>query len=409
MAAVRAKKEKPSKAIVSGSLARIRKHLKAKGTEVLVEMILDLARHDTALFRKLDIAAAPADGSDKAVEARLRRAIDNATGITGYVGYREVKDWTAGVNEALVAVAGLVPAGRAGLALTLANRAIGRIEQAFERIDDSNGHWGALLERAGETHLAAAEVALPEPVALARELFKREIGSDHDTFNGAASRYAKALGEAGLAEYRRLAAKAWDKLPTRSAKTRDASSGDYYQLAGILDFFLKREGDVDGRIALRTKDLSSPWNYLQLAEFCMSCGRAEEALRRADEGLWLFEDRQPDERLLLFVAGLLSKAGRSVDAEQHLWRAFAKAPSPELYAKLRKLGGTVARDRALASLQAKLGQKAQPAGSPTTELLVRILMHEKLFRRCLACCAQPRCLADTERRPRPQKRDDASR
>ena len=53
---------------------------------------------------------------------------------------------------------------------------------------------------------------------------------------------------------------------------------------GILDFFAERDGDVEARIALRMRDLSSPWDYLQLAEFCLSQGRQDEALRRAEEG-----------------------------------------------------------------------------------------------------------------------------
>lgn len=364
----------------SGALARIRDQLKAKGIDALVEMILGLAEQDTALFHKLDMAVATTHGDDKAVEPRLRRAIDDATRIRGYVGYREARGWAAGVDEALEAVADLVPAGRARIALTLANRAIDRIQQAFESIDDSDGHWGALLHHAGEVHLAAASAARPDPVTLARELFKRETESDSDAFSGAAQLYADVLGEAGLAEYRRLALAAWDKLPVRTGAKREfESSGDYYRLAGILDFFAERDGDVDARIALRAKDLVSPWSYLQLAEFCLSCGRTDEALRRAEEGLWMFEDDRLDERLLLFVVRLLSKAGRKADAEQHLWRAFERVPSLELFKQLRKLGGVAARDRALASLEARLGKKAQPLGSAAADLFVHVLMREKMF------------------------------
>ena len=64
----------------------------------------------------------------------------------------------------------------------------------------------------------------------------------------------------------------------------------------------------------------------------------DEALRRAEEGLWVFEDGRLDE-LVSFTAGLLSDAGRREEAEAHLWRAFEKAPSLGLYAQLRQLGG----------------------------------------------------------------------
>ena len=93
------------------------------------------------------------------------------------------------------------------------------------------------------------------------------------------------------------------------------------------------------RIALRAKDLSSPWHYLQLAEFCLAQGREAEALQRAEEGLWIFEDHRPDERLVLFVADLLVKAGRTSDAQASLRRAFEMAPSLESCPRARSLDG----------------------------------------------------------------------
>jgi len=136
---------------------------------------------------------------------------------------------------------------------------------------------------------------------------------------------------------------------------------------------------VEARIALRAKDLSSPWSYLQLAEFCRAQGRDEEALRRAEEGLWVFEDGRPDERLAFFAVDLLSKAGRKSDAEAHLWRTFEKAPSVELYARLRKLGGEAAHERAIAFLEARLAEETRTPWHNPADLLIRVLMHEKMF------------------------------
>lgn len=291
-------------------LAHIRAHLKDMGADALVELIVELAARDPVLFRKLDMAASLTRADDRTLEARLRKAIDGATRTGDYVHYREAPAWAAGVDAALDALADLAPAGRGVLALTLAEHAIERIEAATESIDDSNGHCGALLHRAREIHLAAASVALPEPVQLARDLFAREVEGDYDTFVGAAGLYAEVLGEAGLSEYRRLATEAWEKLSTRSGPVcgGDDFAGDYYRLAAILDGFAELEGDVDARIALRSKDLSSPWSYLQLAEFCASHGRERDALRHAEEGLWLFEDRRPDQRLA--VHGRVTVEGR---------------------------------------------------------------------------------------------------
>ena len=48
-----------------GALVRIRDHLKQRGTDALVDMIIALAEQDPALFRRLDTAAAALHEDDK--------------------------------------------------------------------------------------------------------------------------------------------------------------------------------------------------------------------------------------------------------------------------------------------------------------------------------------------------------
>jgi uncharacterized Zn finger protein len=366
----------------AGLLSRIRDHLKQKTVDALVGMIVELAERDPALLSRLDVAAAVTQADDGTLRIRLRKAIDAATQIRDYVEYSEVPGWASNVNASLDAIDDLASGTRAGLALELAEHAIDRIERAIDSIDDSDGHCGGLLHRARDIHLAAAESARPDPVKLARDLFAREVDGDYDTFGDAAQLYADVLGEPGLAEFSRLATKAWEKLPKRSGKGRghdDEFSAGYERLKGILDFFAERAGDVDTRIALRAHDLSSTWRYLELAQFCQSQGRVDEALRRAEEGLWMFEDRQPDERLVSFTVELLSKAGRKADAETLLWRAFEKAPSLELYKRLRKLGGKTVLDRIIGILETGSAGKERTGWYTTADLLVRILIEEKTF------------------------------
>ena len=346
-----------------GSLSRLRAYLKAKSADALAEMILDMAERDPVLFRKLDMAAAAAQESGKALEPRLKKALDAATRTHGFIAWREAADWAAGVEDALDAIGGLASDSRASLALKLAERAIDRIELAMNDIDDSDGHCGDLLAQARDIHLTAALTARPDPKEFAHGLFAREMGDSYDTFSRAVQRYADVLGEEGLAEYRRLAAAAWDKLPSRVPERKEKYdySSAYTTLANILDYFAERDGDTTARIALRTKDLSSSWNYYQLAEFCLSNGRNEEALKWAEEGLWLFEDGAVDQRLLFLVVKLLSEAGRTADAEAHLWRAFEKGPSLDLYKRLAELAGKVARERAVTFLEAAMLQRKSHA------------------------------------------------
>ena len=237
----------------------------------------------------------------------------------------------------------------------------------------------ALLSRAQAIHLSAAAATCPEPVQLARKLFAREMHDDFGAFDGLAVRYADVLGERGLAEYRRLAEAAWQKLQPKSSRRRDDEPPDFRRVIGILDFFAERDGDVDARIALRSKDLSSPYSYLRLAEFCLSQGREQEALQRAEEGVWMFEDGRQDERLLLFAVDLLAKANRKGDAERLLWRAFEKQPTNQVYAALRKLGGEAEHRRALTILEQACERERSKGWRRSSDLLVRVLLQEKMF------------------------------
>ncbi len=365
---------------IAGALLRLREHLQAKSKDQLMDMVLELAALQPELLRKLNTQVTRASANDATIERRLKADIEKATRVDYYLDYQRAKRWSREVDAVLTAVAGIATGPRAVLALKLIDHAIARIGGVFESIDDSDGHLGSLLERAREIHLEAALAARPEPVALARDLFKREIADDFGTFAGVVIDYADVLGEQGLAEYRRLATAAWEKLATgRRRKAENDGFGSRLRLTAILDFFAERDGDVETRIALRAKDLSSQWAYLQLAEFCLSQGRREEALKRAEEGLWQFEDDGPDERLLLFTVKLLAKLDRKADAETYLWRAFEKAPSFKVYMELRRNGGEIAVERALAFLQSRADHAKRDPWDGSRNLLVEALLYEKRF------------------------------
>ncbi len=161
-------------------------------------------------------------------------------------------------------------------------------------------------------------------------------------------------------------------------RNRQSAQGDYAGLSGILDRFAEREGDVETRIKLRAKDLSSPWKYLQLAEFCLKQKGANEALRWAEEGLWMF-DGHSDARLALFAADLLREAGRLDEAAAALKRAFERAPDFNVYLRWREIEGDTVRDQALALLERRSASETSVFSTGSGDLCVRILMHEGRF------------------------------
>ncbi len=371
----------------SSRFAKIREHLRGKGVEGLVEMVVGLAERDPSLLKELELSAVAAAADDTTLLAQFKKAITEATRTHDYVEYRKVRGWVQGIKSVLDRIAGLIDNGRAALVLQLLEHFFARMDQALRSIDDSDGAGAGVYAGACEIHLAACRQAKPDPIALARALFAREVDSEWEFFHGASGAYEDILGETGLAEYRKLANEAWKKIrPLRTGGRRieDDQFGRRHALKAILESFAEGEGDVDGIIAIRAKDLSTPHNYLGIAQLCLDHGRKPEALKWAEEGLWQFEDN-PDERLVFFVSNLYRRSGREEDAEKLLWRTFERAPSLQLYERLKSAAGTnriladAVRDRALGWLRAELGKPIARGGmrwSSPPELFIRLAMAE---------------------------------
>ena len=364
-----------------GTLTRIRSYLRGKDIDVLVAMITDAAERDPVLFRRLAIAAAAETADGENLEESLQEAVQEACATRGFIDYARAGEWAAGVDAVLDAMADLASAEHAALVVDLTDYAITRIERAIENIDDSGGYCGDLLERAQQIHFEACQAARPDPVALAGKLYLRETRGGFGTFHGAVAQYAEILGDRGLDEYQRLAREAWDKLPPNMGPVRGGGEHRYElsKLVSILDFFAERDKDLEARIALRSKDLSSQWDYFRLATFCLEQGLAEVALRHAEEGLWLFEDERADERLVNLAVDLLLKEDRTADAEAQLWRAFRKAPNLDLYRRMRSLGGDEATRQILEHLQDRLENSSASRWPSPADLVTRIMIEEGMF------------------------------
>src|ERR1700687_1253115 len=266
----------------SSRFAKIREHLRARGVEGLVEMVVGLAERDPSLLKELELSAAAATADDKTLFVQFKKAITEATRTHGFVEYRKMRDWVRGIENLLDRISSLVDNGRAALVLQLLDHFFARMDEALADVDDSDGGGGDVYAQACEIHRAAWRQAKPDPVALARALFSREIDSDWEFFHGASEAYEDILGAAGLAEYRTLGTEAWQKIkPLRATagEGEDDSYGAHYALAAVLERFAEREGDVDGVIAIRARDLSTAYDYLGIAQLCLAHGREPEALK----------------------------------------------------------------------------------------------------------------------------------
>lgn len=374
---------------VADRFAHIRAHLQKKSVDDLIETIVDLAQRDRAFLAKLELAATVDTADDDRLLAQFTKLVTDAIEPDGYIDYHGARSWAQGVHDVLDQIETLVDSGRVALVLRLMDHVFSELDEAIAGADDSNGYCGAAYGRACDIHLAACEAAPPDPIQLARGLFERELETIGDYFYAADETYADILGDAGQAEYQRLALDAWSKIAPIQRGDRTVYDNEFparHQIAAILERAAKRDTDVDAQIAIRSKDLSSAHAYLGIAQICLDAGREDEALRWAEEGLWQF-DNEPDERLHFFTADLYRRMGRSQDAEKLVWDAFAHRPSLRLYRQIMAMAEDDAQaqravyDRAVGLLKKQIAEPACKGihfENPAF-ILVQILMTEQDF------------------------------
>jgi hypothetical protein len=154
-------------------------------------------------------------------------------------------------------------------------------------------------------------------VVLAQELFERALDDSWGTFSRADETYVELLGDAGLAEYRRLAEAAYQRLPPvpRASEDRQAPWRD--RLVPSLTVLPSAQG----------------WGPRWLCQ-------------TAQDGAWLFEDHSTTP-LIEFLAERLVAEGRKDEAVAALRRGFEQTPSFSLVRAQLALDVAEAADHAL--------------------------------------------------------------
>jgi tetratricopeptide (TPR) repeat protein len=367
----------------------VREYLTKEPTGALVDMIIGEASENAHLRRRLLARAAKGTSRGLALD-EYREAIDGATDPGDFVDWREMHSYSRGIEEVIQSVAELLRDGYPDEVIELTEHALLRVEESIERVDDSDGSMGMILETLRALHLAACRKARPDPEVLARRLFDRELHGEWDTFSGAAESYASVLGERGLEVYRRLAEAEWAKVPKLGPKDRHTgSNGERFRITQIMESLARQAGDVDSLVAVKQRDLSSAYDYLEIAGSYRDAGRHDLALEWAERGVKAFPDRT-DSRLREFLADEYHRRRRHGDAMAIVWSRFAESPQLEEYRLLKKhadrtKGWAKWRPKALACVRESIAKakagSAHRAGHWATRAdqsdLVRILLWER--------------------------------
>lgn len=349
----------------------IRPFLASLDRDALVDLIVEEADRDDGLAERLGLRAAMAAPGTDGLPA-LKKAIGRATRTYGFLRYRDVRAFARGVDEVADLLDGLVTDGRPDAAIGLAEHALARLEKALDRADDSDGLIGDLLARFQRTHLEACRAAGPDPVKLAERLFRWELSDDWDVFRGAAETYSDVLGETGLARYRLLAELEWERMPTLAPVPDGIEPNDSkrFSVTYMMQSLAHAYQDVDMEIAVRSRDLSSAYRFLEIAQVCRDAGRPEEALDWAERGVRAFPERT-DHRLREFIADEYLRRARGDDAMAIIWAQFLEQPALAAFQLLKRYSDQIGtwplwRPRALAEVRRSidLAKSAGPKRAP---------------------------------------------
>jgi uncharacterized Zn finger protein len=323
---------------------------------------------DPALRSRLDAQAARATARRDVDIKSLKETVGKALSVSGFVDYYGMGRFLERARPAADLIAGLLEDGHAEAARDVAQYALKRGIATYQRSDDSGGGFGELLREIAELHLKACRAVAPEPVAFGKQLFDLTMRDDWGLL--AFDDYAPLLGEAGLRTFRALAEKEWSKVPARGPDGGERDGPSYYRITAIMESLARQAGDVDALVAIKSRDLTVPYRFLQIAEFLAEAGRRDEALDWAERGHKAFPER-PDSRLVEFLADEYGRRGRHDEAIALAWEEFQRHPALASYKHLKTCAGRAKawaawRTKALAWLSEKFHEE-----TPTNSLSLR--------------------------------------
>lgn len=359
----------------------LRDHLNDQPKETLVDLLMEQTVDDAALRSRLQSAAAR--HTARSDPALLQNTVRQALAVHGFVDYYGMRRFLARAEPVEDLIAGVLADKHADTAMELAGYALQRGLAAYYKTDDSDGMFGDLLQRIAELHLKACRAAQPDGPRLAKNYFALRLVDDWNLLP--LSRYARLLGAAGLKTYRALVEKEWAKVPARkSERQKETSDARHHAITHLMEELAEHTRDIDALIAIKQRDLTTPWRYLDIANILVKARRGDEALAWAERGRRAFPD-QLGAGLADFLAAHYVRRRRHADAVAVIWDCFRQQPALASYKRLKTCADRAKawdtwRAKALAWLreeELKARQRNRHTWLPRTHaLLVEIFLWE---------------------------------
>ncbi|MBK6968847.1 MAG: hypothetical protein IPH29_06980 [Candidatus Microthrix sp.] len=166
--------------------------------QTIRRLLANAAQSHEDVLRAVRLAGA--DGPDRL--AALMAAVDDGLRARRHLDYWGSSSWAGDAAPVLDALADEVAAEPSAELVELLQRAEGHLVKVIMRADDSNGMIGDLARRVLELHREACAAGVADPQRLAKWMVRFSF-EDQDFFEIDPVAYVDALGEKGLAVYRR--------------------------------------------------------------------------------------------------------------------------------------------------------------------------------------------------------------
>ncbi|HET6793873.1 MAG TPA: hypothetical protein VFH45_05505 [Acidimicrobiales bacterium] len=283
-------------------------------------------RHEE-VARAVRVAAARA----RSDLSQLRDEFDDLCAVR-HLGYYESRRWADEAAPLVDEVRRLVSEDPSPELVDLVQRAAGRVARVILHADDSDGLIGDVARQLLELHAELCKAGVADPLKLARWMIKFGF-DDQDFFEVDPVRYATALGETGLAAYRREVDK------RRQAGDSSFAATYAEQRLAVLD------GDTDALVRLLGGDLSAPYQFIRVAEAMAELGRDDEVVSWAERGIAATTGWQVA-KLYDLAADVHERRGERDLLLELRRRQHRHMPSSHTYALLRHAaGGAWANER----------------------------------------------------------------
>lgn len=319
-----------------GAEATLEEVIAALGEAELREVVHSTAQRHAEVEREVRLVAARASGD----LAQLRAEVDRGLRTRRFLDYRDSISWAQAARPILGELDRLSRSAPSRELVELLQRAVGHVVKVLQRGDDSSGAIGDIARELLELHATACDARVADPVKLAKWMIRFGF-IDQDFFEADPVRYRAALGERGLAEYRRAV----------SASPKPTSFEVRYarERLAVLD------GDTAAIVTLLGGDLRSPHQFVRVAEAMAELGRDDEVLAWTARGIAETSGWQTAQ-LYDLACAVHARHGAEVEVLRLRRAQHEQTPTRSSYATLRTAAQVidawpVERDAARAALR----------------------------------------------------------